>query len=137
MEADLNYFRVKSSGDDSDSRTTSTGIGEPNDDRTRGSGSVIMPYVSGSRNDREAREATKVLVSELRTKRLEYEASAMAASNVNPDADSEQSGVELWMKQLGLDKYIAGLRKDEMAASYKISKTESDTLLQDFYDVNK
>jgi hypothetical protein len=96
-----------------------------------------MPYVSGSRNDREAREATKVLVSELRTKRLEYEASAMAASNVNPDADSEQSGVELWMKQLGLDKYIAGLRKDEMAASYKISKTESDTLLQDFYDVNK
>jgi superfamily II DNA helicase RecQ len=41
------------------------------------------------------------------------------------------------MKSLGLDKYVAGLHKDEMAASYKVSKPEPDTVLQDLCDVNE
>jgi hypothetical protein len=73
----------------------------------------------------------------LRTQRLEHEADAVAAANVNPNADEGQGDVELWMRRLGLQKYVAGLHKDVMAASYRIFRSVPDLLLQDLCDVSK
>ncbi|KAI4844030.1 hypothetical protein E4T44_06427, partial [Aureobasidium sp. EXF-8845] len=133
MSGDRRYFRVESSDTPDDAQDTD----EEAPDGARAHSSATTPQASRGRNVDEALERTAgSFVSSLRTQRLQHEARATAAANVNPESNPGQGGVELWMKQLGLDRYVAGLHKDEMAASYKISKPEPDTVLQDLCDIS-
>jgi hypothetical protein len=58
-----------------------------------------------------------------------------ATTNVNPDPTAQNTTDELWMKKLGVSKYIAGLWKDEMAESYKPLDANGSSALKDFCDV--
>ena len=132
MKGDLKYFRVRP---DDPPRSLARGEELQPNDATARSSTTSRALNNPTRGDSEV--DTEAFVAGLRAQRLEHEANATAAANVNPDGDLGQGSVELWMKQLGLDKFVAGLCKDEMAASYKIAKPEPDPLLEDFCDVNR
>lgn len=57
------------------------------------------------------------------------------AANVNPDTTAKGATDELWMKKLGVSRYIAGLRKDEMAESYKACKINESIELKDLCEI--
>jgi hypothetical protein len=140
MNGDSKYFRVRP--DNPPGSLAGSEELQPNDPTARSSSSSSSSSTTTSRalNNPARRDAevdTEAFVAGLRAQRLEHEANATAAANVNPDGNLGQDNAELWMKQLGLDKFVAGLCKDEMAASYKIAKPEPDSLLQDFCDVNR
>lgn len=65
-------------------------------------------------------------LTRLRAQREKCEAAALDAAQINPDPAAEDGASELWMKKLGLDRYIAGLRKDEMADSYRVREDHDD-----------
>ncbi|KAJ9624572.1 hypothetical protein H2203_005307 [Taxawa tesnikishii (nom. ined.)] len=79
----------------------------------------------------KAQEQASQFIERLRVQQGQHEAIAAAAANVNPDSAARGARVELWMKKLGLDRYVAGLRKDEMAASYQSSETDDESGLHD------
>lgn len=86
----------------------------------------------------QGREQADAFLAQLRSRRLKHETAAAAAANVNPDPDTKHGETELWMRKLGLDRYVAGLRKDEMAASYRLPETEGDDgALRDLCDVSQ
>jgi hypothetical protein len=55
---------------------------------------------------------------------------------VNPDPTVKGTRVELWMKKLGIDRYIAGIHKDEIAISYKPSELDDSIALEDLRKVS-
>jgi len=83
-----------------------------------------------------SRQADEFL-SRMQAQKKESDAVAEAAANVNPDPTAEGAGQELWMKQLGISGYVAGLHKDEMADSYKHSAAEDSAALKDLRDISK
>ena len=133
MNGDIRYFRVRP--DDSGDAATRDAA-QPDNARAHSSATSHVRDDSQATYG-ETQVDANAFVSKLRTQRLEREAMTAAAANVNPDVNEGQRGVEPWMKQLGIHKFVAGLHKDEMAASYKISKSESDSLLRDLCDVSK
>jgi superfamily II DNA helicase RecQ len=132
---DTHYFRVES--DPQPSRATTAAAtpgGQPSggsNNSNRGEEGSTTPHRATwnwSDDNDVGCDDTEAFLECLRTERAQHEADASARANVNPDADSREGGVELWMTRLGLDRYLAGLRKDEMIASYKVAKTEERDL---------
>lgn len=123
MTGDRRYFRVISSDD-------GTAIEEPGDGGHDGRATCELQD--------QGRERADAFLAQLRSRRLRHETAAAVAANVNLDPDTKHGETELWMKKLGLDRYVAGLRKDEMAASYRLPETEGDDgALQDLCDVSQ
>lgn len=86
----------------------------------------------GTRDSEKARHS----LSHIQSQRTEHNARNAAATGINPDPAVEDAGEELWMKRLGLSRYIAGLRKDEVAESYKLSSVEANSTLQMLHDIS-
>jgi hypothetical protein len=75
-------------------------------------------------------------LKQLRDQRQKHTFIAIAEANVNPDPITKGTGVELWMKKLGIDRYIAGIHKDKIAISYKPSESDDSIALQDLRKVS-
>lgn len=103
MTGDVRYFRVVSAQDHA----------------TPDSLNTIDESQSCSRhqyNDRSKEgQRAKHFLDFQQSQRKEHDAIAAAAANVNPDPTQKSFDEELWMKRLGISRYIAGLQKDEMA----------------------
>lgn len=87
-------------------------------------------------DDEERAQQASQFLEQLRIKRDKHHAIAKAAQNMNPDPTEKGAGVELWMKKLGIDRYVAGIYKDEMATSYKPSESEDCAGLRDLREVS-
>ncbi|KAG9512642.1 hypothetical protein KCU93_g10297, partial [Aureobasidium melanogenum] len=133
MTDDIRYFRVTLSSDlePASSPLAATAIGAlergplpPGSDDNQEEGSNAPrqdAWDDGSDGDNMGCD-TEVFLKRLCAERAQYVAEAAARANVNPDANPREGGVERWMTRLGLDRCVAGLRKDEMLASYKIPR---------------
>ncbi|KAK6436400.1 hypothetical protein LTR95_007407 [Oleoguttula sp. CCFEE 5521] len=122
MTGDVRYFRV-----------TTSSSGYQQDDcsvlqRPIGEASAI--------EDDESLQQASYFLKLLRAQRTEHEAIAMAAANRNPDPLMDDAGEELWMKKLGISRYLAGLHKDETAASYTSPESGEDAAVSDLRDVS-
>ena len=115
MTGDVQYFRVNSSPVVSED-------GRPQNPRRP---SMEHVPIEESNNHRQV---ARHFLSALQTQREENEAIVASRGNQNPDSKSKNVDDELWMKKLGLHRYVAGLYKDEMAASYKTETKDSDAL---------
>ena len=125
MTGDIQYFRVSS--------TTPTARALSN------SGRAVeeWPNLEHATVDRcEPSRQADEFPSRMQAQKQESDAIAKAAANVNPDPKAEGAGQELWIKQLGISRYVAGLHKDEMADSYKHSDTEDSAALKDLRDIS-
>jgi hypothetical protein len=89
-----------------------------------------------SRDDPDSTQEASNFLKQLRDQRQKHISIATAGANVNPDPTTKGAGVELWMKKLGIDRYIAGIHKDEMAISYKPSDSDDSVALQDLRKVS-
>lgn len=89
-----------------------------------------------SRDDPDRTQEASHFLKKLRDQRQKHMSIATAEANVNPDPTMKGAGVELWMKKLGVDRYIAGIHKDEMATSYKPSESDDSVALQDLRKVS-
>jgi superfamily II DNA helicase RecQ len=88
-----------------------------------------------SREDEEGERQAKEFLGRVDEQRRENVAVTKAAANMNPDPTAQNNTDELWMKKLGVSKYIAGLWKDEMAESYRFSDVDKTSALKDLCDV--
>lgn len=122
MTADVRYFRVLTS--------TTEGLME--------TPPVPCSPINqvGSADDEETRRRASQFLERLQAQRQEHELIAATAANRNPDPTAEASGEELWMKKLGISRYIAGLHKDEMVVSYRVPEAEDDVALSDLRQVS-
>jgi hypothetical protein len=139
---DTHYFRVRSDPEPPLATVATTPGGQPSgssNNSNREEGSTASHLATWNRSDDDAGcDDTEAFLERLRTEPAQCEADASARANVNPSADSREGGVELWMTRLGLDRYLAGLRKDEMIASYKVAKTqECDLELQELCKISE
>ena len=82
------------------------------------------------------RQQASDFLGRLGAQRKEHESIAAETANVIPDPAAQGAGEELWMKKLGVNRYVAKLRKDEMAASYKACPAEDSAALKDLRDVS-
>lgn len=89
-----------------------------------------------SADEEERRQQATQFMQQLRSQREKHNSIAKAAQNVNPDPTQKGAGVELWMKKLGNDRFIAGIYKDEMTTSYKPLESEDSQALQDLREVS-
>ena len=111
MTSDRQYFRI------AEEPRCEEGIQDtPNDE----------PDLQAALDDPSTQEF--LLQSQERRKR--HEQITADTSNRVPDPNHGQ-GTELWMAKLGIDQYVAGLHKDEMAKSYKDEGGEEHTGLSD------
>lgn len=122
ITGDRQYFRVAPKGN-------MAGTAGPSE--ARSSSSKVYSDLNN-----KAQEQASQFIERLRVQQGQHEAIAAAAANVNPDSAARGARVELWMKKLGLDRYVAGLRKDEMAASYQSSETDDESGLHDLCEVS-
>lgn len=131
--SDVRYFRVRSGAE---TTPTATATQQP---RNNGRDEGGLPHLDAEEEHHsDDRCDTEVYLTRLRRDRAQYEADAAARANVNPDTDSRETGIELWMSRLGLDRYLAGLHKDEMLAAYEISKPEEgDSHLQELCEISE
>ena len=90
---------------------------------------------STDEGDEQQRQSTS-FVEHFRMQQEQHESIAAAAANTNPDPSKQDTGVELWMKRLGVSQYVAGLRKDEMVDSYKSSELDDSAALIDLREVS-
>jgi len=117
---DVRYFRVQDIA--ADSGTAQTPVrpsGEPHD-----------VY------DQEPSAPIRHFLQQSQLQRIQQAERAVEHAKSIPDSDSSDVGFELWMKKLGVDRYVRGLRKDEMASSYRIACAEDTSALQDLRDVS-
>ena len=122
MTGDVQYFRVYSSPNVSQN-------GRPhNPERAN------MEHLPIEESN-DHRQAARHFLIALQSQRKENEAIVASRANQNPDSKSKNVVDELWMKKLGLHRYVAGLYKDEMAVSYK-AETEDSNALKDLRDIS-
>jgi hypothetical protein len=84
----------------------------------------------------DSTQEVSYFLKQLRDQRQKHTSIATAEANVNPDPIKKGTGVELWIKKLGIDRYIAGIHKDKMAISYKPSESDDSVALQDLRKVS-
>ena len=88
--------------------------------------------------DRDERERqAREFLDRVNDQRKENLAITAAATNVNPDPTAQNTTDELWMKKLGISKYVAGLWKDEMAESYRSSSNTESNAFKDLCDITR
>ena len=92
--------------------------------------------VNDDAEDDNLRPANQFL-AHVRAQREEHANIVASAANVNPDPTVNGCGSELWMRKLGLDRYVAGLRKDEMVASYEVRDDEDPIELRDLREISE
>ncbi|KAK4552412.1 hypothetical protein LTR86_010426 [Recurvomyces mirabilis] len=118
MTGDVRYFRV-----------TTSSSGYQQDDC-----SVLQrPIVEASAiEDDETLQQASYFLELLRARRAEHEAIAMAAANRNPDPRMDDAGEELWMKKLGISRYLAGLHKTKWPLRTKVRSRKKTPLYPTF-----
>ena len=122
MTGDVRYFRVNPSHNLS-----------PNGDLPNPEQANVEHLPIDESNDH--RQAANHFLSSLQSQRKENEAIVASRANRNPDSKAKDVDDELWMKKLGLHRYVAGLYKNEMAASYK-TETKDSNALKDLRDIS-